>query len=109
MDGKCGGHVTVDPSTGLKRFSPYFNLGAVCRATLYTLCAYRNTFHREYFSPPQLTFIVHCAAAESVSDWERHRNEELCRYQGNRNPFIDFPEWAQHISFGGAFQQFDGR
>ena len=30
--------------------------------------------------------------------WEIHRNNLLCRnYTHNRNPFIDFPEWAEYI------------
>ncbi len=35
---------------------------------------------------------------DPVSDYEIHRNDLIYRnYQGNRNPFIDFPEWADYI------------
>lgn len=34
---------------------------------------------------------------DPVSTKELDRNEEVFRYQGNRNPFIDFPELAEHI------------
>jgi len=39
--------------------------------------------------------------ADPVSDWERNRNNVVFEYQGNRNPFIDRPEWVQQI-FGAA-------
>jgi len=32
--------------------------------------------------------------ADPVSDWERRRNERIFERQGNRNPFIDHPEWV---------------
>ena len=34
---------------------------------------------------------------DPVSDWERQRNEKVYNKQGNRNPFIDHPEWANQI------------
>ena len=35
---------------------------------------------------------------DSVSDWERHRNDVIfSQFQGNRNPFIDHPELAEHL------------
>ena len=34
---------------------------------------------------------------DPVDDRERHRNDVVYNYQGNRNPFIDHPEWVQAI------------
>ena len=35
---------------------------------------------------------------DPVDEYERHRNDLIYRnYQGNRNPFIDFPQWADAI------------
>lgn len=45
------------------------------------------------------------AAKEEVSEWEKHRNQELFNLQGNRNPFIDFPELASKIDFTKGWQQ----
>ncbi len=34
---------------------------------------------------------------DPVSEYEMARNEEVAKYQGNRNPFIDHPEYAEYI------------
>jgi deoxyribonuclease I len=34
-----------------------------------------------------------------VSLFEKHRNQAIYRIQGNRNPFIDFPDLAEKIQF----------
>ncbi|MER9273473.1 endonuclease [Mesorhizobium sp. M0643] len=34
-------------------------------------------------------------------EWERHRNAATYVLQGNRNPLIDFPEWALRLQFEG--------
>ncbi len=34
---------------------------------------------------------------DPVDDWERNRNDVVSSYQGNRNPFIDHPEWVDCI------------
>ena len=34
-----------------------------------------------------------------VTEHERHRNAAIFEKQGNRNPLIDFPEWAGRIDF----------
>lgn len=39
---------------------------------------------------------------DPVSDWETQRNQKVYNKQGNRNPFIDHPEWADYIWGDGA-------
>ena len=35
--------------------------------------------------------------ADPVSNWERQRNRIIYGYQGNKNPFIDYPELAEYL------------
>lgn len=34
----------------------------------------------------------------AVSIYERHRNARIQARQGNRNPFVDHPEWATKVT-----------
>ena len=42
-----------------------------------------------------LTTLLQWHAEDPVDDVERNRNDVIFSFQGNRNPFIDHPEWAQ--------------
>lgn len=44
------------------------------------------------------------ASKEEVSEWQKHRNQELYKLQGNRNPFIDFPDLSLKIDFKKGWQ-----
>ena len=45
-----------------------------------------------------LATLLRWHAADPPDDWERTRNELIhSRYQRNRNPFVDRPEWAEKI------------
>jgi len=48
-----------------------------------------------------LSTVLAWHAADPVDDLERHRADVVWRHQGNRNPFIDHPEWAECIFTGG--------
>jgi endonuclease I len=41
-----------------------------------------------------LSVLLQWHAADPVDDRERLRNEVVYTYQGNRNPFVDHPEWV---------------
>jgi len=47
----------------------------------------------------RLKTIIDWAKSDKVDRWERHRNAEIQKVQGNRNPLIDFPELVDKINF----------
>lgn len=47
-----------------------------------------------------LTTLLQWHVEDPVSDRERNRNDIVHSYQGNRNPFIDHPEWVLPIFQG---------
>ena len=49
-------------------------------------------------STAQQTFLKKWNDQDPVDDAELIRNNEIEKLQGNRNPFIDFPNLAQDIS-----------
>lgn len=55
--------------------------------------------HEDYptIKPWLIDLLLQWNAQDPVSDWEITRNERVCREQGNRNPFIDYPQLADHI------------
>lgn len=44
-----------------------------------------------------LSVLLQWNAADPVDDRERARNDAVYSYQGNRNPFIDHPEWVNAL------------
>lgn len=83
------------------RFEPNAGKGAVARATLYFLLRYPgeiNSSASEY-TPDRLPVLLQWHADHPVTDYERHRNQAIFEAQGNRNPLIDHPEWAQSIDW----------
>ncbi|MGW0732303.1 endonuclease [Streptomyces sp. NPDC002851] len=83
-------------------FEPSAGRGAVARATLYFLLRYPGQVGDEAreLQPERLDMLLTWHEAEPVGAYERHRNFAIAEIQGNRNPFIDHPEWAREIDFG---------
>ena len=52
------------------------------------------------YTPRQVAGLKEWALAEPPDAHERHRNAEIQRLQGNRNPFIDHPEWVSEFPTG---------
>ncbi len=48
----------------------------------------------------RLAVLLEWHQADPPDDEERQRNEVIYRYQGNRNPFVDHPEWVDCIFEG---------
>lgn len=82
-------------------FEPTASKGAVARATLYFLLRYPGEIDRteQEYEPERLQTLLHWHDADPVTDYERHRNAAIFEKQGNRNPLIDYPQWASKIDF----------
>lgn len=83
------------------KFEPNAGKGAVARATLYFLLRYPgeiNATANEY-TPDRLQTLLQWHQDHPISNYERHRNQAIFAVQGNRNPLVDNPDWAQHIEF----------
>ncbi len=50
----------------------------------------------------KLSILLEWHEQDPVSEWEQNRNDKIEDIQGNRNPFIDNPEWADDIWGAGA-------
>ena len=83
------------------KFEPKRGKGAVARATLYFLLRYPGDIADSAKEMPKdrLERIIKWAKDDKVDRWERHRNAEIQKIQGNRNPLIDFPELVDKIDF----------
>ncbi len=44
-----------------------------------------------------LNILIKWHKQDPVSDNERYRNNAACKFQKNRNPFIDHPQWVSAI------------
>ncbi|MGH2559233.1 MAG: endonuclease [Thermomicrobiales bacterium] len=83
------------------RFEPSHGKGAAARATLYFLLRYPGQVNRtgEEYEENRLGILVEWHQQEPPEEYERHRNAAIFEKQGNRNPLVDFPEWAAEIDF----------
>lgn len=82
-------------------FEPFAGKGAVARATLYFLLRYPGEIDdsaKEY-SESDLKILLDWHRRYPVDEYERHRNAAIFEKQGNRNPLIDHPAWAERIDF----------
>jgi endonuclease G len=86
-------------------FEPNEGKGAVARATLYFLLRYRGEIgdRAVELQPAQLPTLLAWHDADPAGEWELHRNAAIAEVQGNRNPLIDHPEWAEKIAFERGF------
>lgn len=84
-------------------FEPEAGKGAVARATLYFLLRYPGKIEDREFDRERVAILLRWHAADPPDLYEKHRNQAIFAVQGNRNPFVDHPEWADKVDFSGGF------
>lgn len=84
-----------------KKFEPGNGKGEVARATLYFLLRYPGQIdnNSNEYESQRLETLLKWHQDDPVNEHEKHRNRAIYKKQGNRNPLIDFPEWADKIEF----------
>lgn len=87
------------------RFEPTAGKGAVARATLYFLLRYPGKVRASdrRVLAERLATLLAWHKDETISVHEKHRNQAIAEIQGNRNPLIDHPEWAERLSWEATF------
>lgn len=62
-----------------------------------TLVELEDGEEADYYEMGDLSTLLSWHEEDPVDDFERNRNEVIYSYQGNRNPFIDHPEFVDKI------------
>ena len=95
-------------SEGRTKFEPQAGKGEVARATLYFLVRYPGIIgdRGSELTRSRLPVLLDWHRQFPPGEYERHRNWLTQKAQGNRNPFIDYPDAAATelllLGFGGA-------
>lgn len=63
--------------------------------TNYTPYSETETYMPLWGAGGTLATLLEWNRLDPVDSFERHRNDVIYQFQGNRNPFIDHPEWAE--------------
>lgn len=72
---------------------PVNHKGNVARAIFYF-----STRYNVNIDPIEESFLKQWHMDDPVDNFEKYRNNEIHKVQGNRNPFIDYPELVNEIS-----------
>jgi endonuclease G len=83
-------------------FEPQNNKAIVARAVLYFMIRYPKAI--KVYNDKDIAMLREWASSQPVSLYEKHRNREIFLLQGNRNPFIDFPELTESLSFDQTYR-----
>lgn len=78
-----------------EKFEPEYGKGIAARAVFYFAVRYKKVIKIEEKMDMQILLRWH--AEYPVTVYEKHRNAAIQELQGNRNPFIDFPEHAKKM------------
>ena len=129
-NGMGGGAGTYPGNSNWTNGSAYevwhFRRGDIARAQFYMALRYEGGTHsvtgysepdlqlidgQNQFGQPfmgQLSTLVQWHLEDPVDDEERARNDHIYSVQGNRNPFVDHPEWVELLFTEGSHFFLDG-
>ncbi len=95
---------------GGDQYEPVGNKGPLARATLYFLVRYPGLVGDKpgEYTKEDVARLVEWSQKNPVSLYEKHRNQAIQEKQGNRNPFIDHPEWVAKVDFDLGLGKIDG-
>ncbi|AIQ48530.1 endonuclease I [Paenibacillus sp. FSL R7-0273] len=96
---ECGKGIGGDGATD-GQFEPEYGKGIVARAMLYFILRYPKAIEAKHIKKLDVNVLLkwHKDFPPNLK-YEKHRNQEIYKIQGNRNPFIDLPELADRIDF----------
>lgn len=80
-------------------FEPEHGKGASARAMLYFFLRYPKRVKGEFKKKVDIPLLVRWNEEFPPTLYEKHRNQAIYYIQGNRNPFVDFPELAGKIDY----------
>lgn len=82
-------------------FEPLRGKGTVARAVLYFLLRYPGMIGDSPGEMPmeRIPTLLDWHRQQPPEEYELHRNAAIYTKQGNRNPIIDRPDWADRIAF----------
>lgn len=86
-------------------FEPAGGHGKMARAVLYFMVRYPWVLQKAGelgYNREHLETLLRWHEEDPPDLYEQHRNAAIAREQGNRNPFIDHPEWARKVDFSPA-------
>ncbi|KON88484.1 endonuclease I [Sporosarcina globispora] len=78
-----------------EKFEPEYGKGIAARAVFYFAVRYKKVINIE--EKMDLKLLQRWHEEYPVTVYEKHRNAAIQALQGNRNPFIDFPDHAKEI------------
>ena len=82
------------------KFEPVEGKGPVARATLYFLVRYPEKVNQpNEYDRARIEILKRWHRESPPAKYEKHRNWAIHERQGNRNPFIDHPEWVDRVDF----------
>ncbi|WP_246197321.1 endonuclease I family protein [Cytobacillus depressus] len=79
------------------KFEPESGKGEAARATLYFLLRYPREISQ--YRSKDIEMLLKWHREYNITIYEKHRNKEIFTIQKNRNPLIDFPQYADKIDF----------